>query len=478
MSLAAPAAVRPCVVHCISAAVVKQGIRAGAWQKAGKLLPLAFCCALMLLSGPGHAAIVGHSVAAQSLTAERIAALPVAQRGAWMAYLRQSERQWTADQAALAAERAGLAAVPAEPLVGSPTRSMPLKHEAAWYGSAEARHIADVIVSFQTPAGGWGKNLDMSGAPRVRGQSYVADNRNRFGAPDDLDSPRDPAWHYVGTLDNDATTTEMHFLACVQQTTPGTEGNAYRRSFLRGVTYLLKAQYPNGGWPQVWPLEGGYHDAITFNDDAVRNAVVLLQGVALGEADVAFVPEAQRLQAKAAVDRAVQCILAAQVVLHGRKTIWGQQHDMLTLQPVAARNFEPASLASSESAHLLELLMKQPEPTPAVQEAVTDGVTWLQGHSLRNVAVVGGRETPEGRHMVQQAGAGPIWARYYSLDRETPIFGDRDKSIHDAMNEISLERRNGYGWYNSDPAEAIQMYAGWRGGQTRVSVTGKPGLTR
>jgi len=33
--------------------------------------------------------------------------------------------------------------------------------------------------------------------------------------------------------------------------------------------YLLAAQFPNGGWPQVWPLEGGYHDAITYNDNAV-----------------------------------------------------------------------------------------------------------------------------------------------------------------------------------------------------------------
>jgi PelA/Pel-15E family pectate lyase len=38
------------------------------------------------------------------------------------------------------------------------------------------------------------------------------------------------------------------------------------------VRYLLAAQFPNGGWPQVWPLEGGYHDAVTFNDNAVSEA--------------------------------------------------------------------------------------------------------------------------------------------------------------------------------------------------------------
>jgi PelA/Pel-15E family pectate lyase len=58
---------------------------------------------------------------------------------------------------------------------------------------------------------------------------------------------------------------------------------AYRASLLRGVDYLLAAQFPNGGWPQVWPLEGGYHDAITFNDDATVQTMRLLNGVGGGD---------------------------------------------------------------------------------------------------------------------------------------------------------------------------------------------------
>ena len=27
-----------------------------------------------------------------------------------------------------------------------------------------------------------------------------------------------------------------------------------------------------------------------------------------------------------------------------------------------------------------------------------------------------------------------------------PVFGDRDKSLHDDVNDLSLERRNGYAW--------------------------------
>jgi hypothetical protein len=38
-------------------------------------------------------------------------------------------------------------------------------------------------------------------------------------------------------------------------------------------------------------------------------------------------------------------------------------------------------------------------------------------------------------------------ARLYELETDRPVFGDRDRTIHNAVEEISLERRNGYGWY-------------------------------
>jgi PelA/Pel-15E family pectate lyase len=159
---------------------------------------------------------------------------------------------------------------------------------------------------------------------------------------------------------------------------------------------------------------------------------------------------------------ALKCILAAQFRVSGRETIWGQQVDMLTLRPVAARNYEPAALSSEESAHLLIYLMSLPNPSPQVKAAISDGISWLREHAIYNKAVVGGRNTPEGRHLIEQQGAGPLWARFYALDTEKPIFGDRDKTLHDDMNEISLERRNGYAWFNTAPAAALSGYETWK----------------
>lgn len=336
---------------------------------------------------------------------------------------------------------------------------MPLNKDAAWYASPEARHVADVIVSFQTPAGGWSKNQDRTGALRLPGQPWASDNNSKYLTENDFDAARDPKWGYVGTLDNNATWTEMRFLAKVALAS-GKDGEAYRTSFLKGVRYLLNAQFPNGGWPQVWPLEGGYHDAVTFNDNAVSEAADLLTEVSEAKPEFAFVPAELRAKAGVAARKGREVIVAAQIKVDGKPTIWGQQADPFTLAPVAGRNFEPPALSTGESADLLTYLMSLPDPTPAEITAVHAGVAWMKGAAITGKAWIGGKGNPEGRRLVDQPGAGPLWSRYYSTAGK-PVFGERDKTLRDDANELSLERRNGYAWFGTGPAKAIAMYDGW-----------------
>jgi hypothetical protein len=453
-----------------------------------------------------QASVVGRNTPAESLTRERVMRLPAAERAAWMEYLRRSEAQMAADKAALAAERLGLKEIPGLPRQGFSARSIPVHREAEFYASDEAKHIGDVILSFQTPGGGWSKNLDMSGVPRQRGQLYATANLAPVeGNADDFDKPHDPAWHYISTLDNDATNTELHFLAELSAALPGKEGDRYRAAALRGFEYLLQAQYPNGGWPQVWPLEGGYHDAITFNDDAVTESAEVLTRVAAAARvtdapsqdelefarlkaspggptvglvqaaveDYSFVPAAMRMRAQAAVARALDCILKTQLRVPAEDgkamvlAVWAQQNDPLTLQPVSARNYEMPALSSGESASVVEYLMSLPHPSAAVVRAVDAAAAWFQAHAMEGYAWSGGRNVPGGRTLRPAMEAAPLWARYYSLTTGKPIFGDRDKTIHDDVMELSLERRNGYAWYNSDGKRVLQEYAQWKKARQR-----------
>ena len=128
---------------------------------------------------------------------------------------------------------------------------------------------------------------------------------------------------------------------------------------------------------------------------------------------------------------------------------------------MSGRNFEPAALSTGESADLLVYLMSLPNPTPEVRSAVAAGVAWLKSTAIYGYEWSGGRGTPGGRALRASAGAGPIWPRYISLTTGKPIFGDRDKTIHDNVAELTLERRNGYAWYSGGAKAAIDAYAAW-----------------
>lgn len=406
---------------------------------------------------PVMAAVIGHMTPPPSLTADRLAGLAPAARGAWADYIARSDAAMARDKAALAAERRGLTAIPAPPPEGK-TATMPLDRDAAWYAGDAARGIADNIVSFQTPTGGWGKNQDRSAPPRVPGQMYLPfDSKAGVHAAADLAG----GWSFVGTLDNDATTTELSFLARVQAGRPGADGDRYRAAFLKGIRYLLQAELPSGGWPQVYPLQGGYHDALTLNDDTMIKATALLQRTAAGTGDYGFVPAAVRTAAREAVARSMATLLATQVIVDGRRTIWAQQYDPLTRRPVGARNFEPIALATAESAAVLRFLMQQPDPSPAIRQAIGDGAAWFAGHAIRD-RVWAAATGPEGRRLIEQPGAGPIWARFYDPATQRPVFGDRDRSIQDDVNAVSLERRNGYSWFSATGVGVGTAYARWR----------------
>lgn len=377
------------------------------------------------------------------VTEARIAALPAAEQPAWRAY-------WAAsvERAKLLPPRDLVDHTPNQPVPvgtfsgGSYSRGVKLNAPAAWYATEEARTIADKVVKWQRPTGAW-----------VKGGDYTRD-------PLPADDHRD-AWSN-GTFDNDSTLYEMRFLALVAQAA-GTDPRAaaWRGSFLRGLDYVFAAQYPNGGFPQIYPLVGWYHDAITYNDDAMVHILELCRDIARHQAGFAFVPAEQAARAGQCLARGISCVLVTQLRdASGRRTVWGQQHDPLTLQPCAARNFEPISECSSESAGLVLFLMTIPSPSPEIVAAIEGAAAWFPARALHGV--VWDRNIATGSALVPRAGAPDLWARYYEIGTGRPVFGDRDHTIHYNVTELSVERRMGYGWYNNRAAALPADYAAWK----------------
>src|SRR6185436_18333493 len=148
---------------------------------------------------------------------------------------------------------------------------------------------------------------------------------------------------------------------------------------------------------------------------AMTHALIVLHDVSDGK--VAEATAAEQRRANVAVSKGLACLLASQVVVGGKRTIWGQQHDPLTLAPVAARTYELTSLASRESSAVLEFLMSLPSPNQRIVEAVHAGAEWLRARPLHGLRY-------ERNVLTRDAKAPPLWGRLYEIGTDSVIMAN------------------------------------------------------
>ena len=309
------------------------------------------------------------------------------------------------------------------------------KQSPDWFRSVEGKRVMEIILSFQTPSGGWSKRTDMSKTLRSPGQAFGVEKG------------------YIPTFDNGATSTQLRLLAQAHQATGDTR---YADAFSKGLNLILTAQYPNGGWPQNYPLVGGYHDHITYNDALIRDLMAVLLDTAKAKNEFAFVTAAQQQAAQSSFARALDCVLKTQVEVNGKLTVWGAQHDAKTLKPTKARAYEMASLTSAESVSMLDFMMGLDKPGAEVIRSVHAAAAWYE-----QTKIVGKTWERGAATLKDDPAAAPVWARFYEIGTNKPIFGDRDDTIFYDLAKVSAERREGYAWYTTAPNKVLAKYAKW-----------------
>ena len=107
-----------------------------------------------------------------------------------------------------------------------------------WYGSDEAKLVAENVLLSQKRIGGWEKNKSYHQAFSESEKEHYKNDKSEVGA----------------TFDNDATITELRFLAKVYSKI---KDERYKLAFQKGLNYIFAAQYKNGGWPQFFPVRKG-----------------------------------------------------------------------------------------------------------------------------------------------------------------------------------------------------------------------------
>jgi PelA/Pel-15E family pectate lyase len=312
----------------------------------------------------------------------------------------------------------------------------------------ELRQTAETVLLYQRSSGGWPKGYDRNEKLSTERKKTVLGWRQKKEA----------------TIDNGATHTEIRLLAKAFQKL-GDE--RFQESAVRGIIYLLDAQYENGGWPQKYPDPTGYHQHVTFNDGAMTGALEVLSAVAQKDRDFSFVSDPIRLRCGKAVENGTDFILHSQVRIKGRLTVWGAQHDRKTLKPAGARSYELPSLSGHESVGIVRFLMSIEKPDERTRNSIEGAVAWFEGAKLTGIrqVLVDAPGTPKGtdKKIVRDPDAPPLWGRFYDLQNEKPFFCSRDGIPRDSIEKISYERRNGYSWLGEYAKDLlVRDYPKWK----------------
>jgi len=181
---------------------------------------------------------------------------------------------------------------------------------------------------------------------------------------------------------------------------------------LYGLRSMLDAQFPNGAWPQRWPLsESGYSRFYTFNDNSINDCITVML-----EAYTTYGHEGYLESAKKGGDF---IILSQQPKPQAG---WAQQYDE-EMKPAPARWFEPAAVNGAVTPRNMTTLMtlfratkdeKYLQPIPAA-------IDWLKASQLEN-----------GK-----------WARFYEPGTNKPLYVTKDREVVYVYGDTI---RPGYSW--------------------------------
>jgi len=291
-----------------------------------------------------------------------------------------------------------------------------------------ARGAARALARGQLESGGWEYSVDFDS--KKFPLCYRRTDKGKLTAAEAAQRRN------TTTFDDDNTQSALRFLmAFVEMDKKDADVCA---ALEYGLAKLIEAQYPNGAWPQRYdgkprnpadfPVKRAeypkdyprtcpkvnYAGHYTFNDQSISDCV----GVML-EAYHRY-GKAEHL---AAAKKAGDFMILAQ--LPEPQPAWAQQYNA-NMEPAWARAFEPPAITGGESVRvirdLIELYLETGDDK--YLKPIPPALAWYQRSAL----------------------APNTWARYYELETNKPIYGDRDGNIYYRLEAISEERQHGYSW--------------------------------
>lgn len=311
--------------------------------------------------------------------------------------------------------------------------------------------VAENMLAYQRSVGGW---------PKAVGKVVI--NYNKVLTEMERTAIKADSLRSDATIDNKATSKEIRYLV---KAFKANRDPRYLAAVQKGIDYLLEAQYENGGWSQYYPDHSSYRAEITYNDNAMINVLNILLDIVDGKNDFDQLNDIYKTKARLAVQKGISCILKTQVLVNGKLTVWCAQYDEKTLKPAKARAFELISLSGMESVGITEFLMRIKQPSEEMKNAVNSAMAWFSKSKIEGYEFVFAEDPKDpkekDRILVTKPGS-VIWARFYDIDTNVPFFTGRNGIRVKTVAEIEKERRIGYAWYGTWPANLLAIkYPAW-----------------
>ena len=312
--------------------------------------------------------------------------------------------------------------------------------------------IAEKMLLFQRAIGGWPKAVNEI---KLDYQKPITVLEAKAALADSM--------HRDATFDNEATSREIKYLMAAFTKTNNPK---YLAAVEKGIAYCLRAQNAKGGWPQYFPDASLYRAQITYNDNAMVNVLNILGDIVEGKNGFEIINPVLKPAAEMAIKKAIDCIVNTQIKVNGKLTAWCTQYNPITLVPEMARKFELPSISANESVAIVRFLMRQKQPSIAVKQAVNAAVEWFQAVRINGFRYqdVAAPDQPKGKDRVLVADANAsVWARFYEIETNRPMFSGRDSEKKYDVKEIEWERRTGYAWYGVWPENLLTKdYPKWK----------------
>ena len=222
----------------------------------------------------------------------------------------------------------------------------------------------------------------------------------------------------IVSFDDNQTQSAISFLMALDQETDKPE---LSDAIKKALDMMLKSQLENGGWPHEYPKQGNYHDFATFNDHGINDCIRVMI-----EADSYYKNE----EYTKSLQKVGRFMMISQ--LPPPQPGWAQQYNEF-LQPAWARTFEPPSVCPLVTVNNINTLIDLYLHTHRQEllELIPDAIRWLKESRL-----------PNGK-----------WGRFLELGTNKPLYYDRGRIRVQSVDELSLERRTGYGYENDLKAE-------------------------